>query len=362
MRVLVVCPVHHPRDARVSEREIAALTDAGHAVTQVGPFTALGASPLPGVRAVDIPRSHGRRRTASLRAARRAVRSLAPDHDVVLLHSPEALATIAGLRHPCVVWDVHEDTAAAVGMKPWLPAALAAPTAWGVRRVEHWAERRVHLLLAEHAYADRFDRSHPVVPNAVSVPEAVLPTGRGRAVYIGSVTRARGAADLIEVGRLLADDGALHLEVIGEAGPDAADDLRIASERGWITWHGFVENSRALGMLQGATVGLSLLHDEPNYRHSMPTKLLEYLANGVPVISTPLPLAVDLVERSGGGVIIPFGDARAVRDAIVELNSDDERRLEMAESGRRWVRDHMNWSIEGPAFVRQLEEWAGQGD
>ncbi len=358
MRVLVVCPVHHPRDARVSEREIAALTDAGHAVTQVGPFTAFGASPLPGVRAVDIPRSHGRRRTASLRAARRAVRSLAPDHDVVLLHSPEALATIAGLRHPCVVWDVHEDTAAAIGMKPWLPAALAAPTAWGVRRVEHWAERRVHLLLAEEAYADRFDRAHPVVPNAVSVPEGVPPTSRGRAVYVGSLSRARGADDLIEVGRLLAEEGAVTLELIGGAGPEVADDLRRAADRGWMTWHGYVENSRALTMLEGATAGLSLLHDKPNYRHSMPTKLLEYLAHGIPFVSTPLPLAVELAERSGGGVIVPFGDSRAVRDAIMRLDGDDDMRLSMAESGREWVRTHMNWAIEGPAFVRQLQLWS----
>jgi len=358
MRVLVVCPVHHPADARVAGREISALLEAGHSVTQVAPFSAFGVAPVAGVRGVDIPRSHGRRRAAALRASRKAVKQEASRHDVILLHSPEALLTIAGVEHRCVVWDVHEDTAAAVGMKPWLPKALAAPAARGIRAAEMWAERRCHLLLAEHAYADRFARHHPVVPNSVLVPDEVRASERGRAVYVGSVTRARGAADLIALGRLLVDEAPVSLDVIGGAGPEVAADMREAMERDWLTWRGYVENSVALSILEGATVGLSLLHDEPNYRHSMPTKLLEYLAHGVPFVSTPLPLAVELAEVSGGGIIVPFGDAGAARDAILELNADDDRRQRMADSGREWVRAHANWEIDGAAFVRQLQEWA----
>lgn len=360
MRVLVVSPVHHPRDARVSGRQITALVEAGHEVTQIAPFAAFGVEPAPGVRAIDVPRSHGRRRLASLRAVRAAIRREARDSDVILLHSPEALLAVAGLGHPCIVWDVHEDTAAAVGMKPWLPGALAAPAAWGVRRAERWAETHAHLMLAERAYAGRFAQRHPVVPNSVRVPDTVAPSGRGRAIYVGSVTHARGARDLIEVGRLLHGSSSVRLDVVGSAGPEAGAEMEQATVRGWLTWHGFVENSAALAMLEGATVGLSLLHDEPNYRHSMPTKLLEYLAQGVPFVSTPLPLAVELAERSGGGVIVPFGDARAARDAIADLDANDARRQRMADSGRAWVSEHANWSLDGPAFVRQLEEWAGR--
>jgi glycosyltransferase involved in cell wall biosynthesis len=277
---------------------------------------------------------------------------------VVLLHSPEALIAVAGLDHGCIVWDVHEDTAAAVGMKPWLPRPLAAPAAWGVRMAERWAERHTHLLLAEHAYAGRFAGSHTVVPNSVRVPDAVPASGQGRAVYVGSVTRARGALELIELGRDLAASSGICLEVMGGAGPEVLQDMRRASEAGWITWRGFVENSSALAGVEGATVGLSLLHDEPNYQHSMPTKLLEYLAHGVAFVSTPLPLAVELAEASGGGVIVPFGDVVAARDAIVELNADDERRQRMADAGRQWVLENANWGVDGPAFVRQLESWA----
>lgn len=357
MRVLVVSPVHDPRDARVTEREIGALIAAGHEVTHVAPFSAYGVGPRVGVRAIDIPRSAGRRRLAALRGARAALRREAPGHDVVLLHGPDAALAAVGLTHPTIVWDVHEDTAAALSMRPWLPRPFARPMGAGVRWAEGRAERAWHILLAEHAYADRFDRSHPVVPNTPVVPQGVPQSGGGRVVYVGRLTLARGAADLTALGRALAGHGVV-LEVIGNADPEVSGVVERASEQGWIDWRGFMPNAQALARIEGATAGVSLLHDQANYRHSMPTKLLEYLAHGVPFVSTPLPLAADLAQRSGGGLIVPFGDVAAACEAILGLDSDDARRQAMADAGRRWVLAEADWSVDGPAFVRQLEEWS----
>lgn len=357
VRVLVVCPVHDPRDARVTEREIGALLDAGHAVTQVAPFTAYAVAPAAGVRPVDVPRSQGRRRIAALRRVRRALRQEAAQHDVVLLHGPDAALAAWGLAHPAIVWDVHEDTAAALSMRPWMPRPLARPVGSYVRWLESRAERRWHLLFAEHGYAVRFDREHPVVPNTPVVPRDVPASGRGRAIYVGRLTRARGASDLVDLGRALARHG-IVLELIGNADDEVADLVSRAHQMGWIDWRGFLPNADALARIEGATAGVSLLHDEPNYRHSMPTKLLEYLSRGVPFVSTPLPLAADLAEQSGAGIIVPFGGVDEACAAIVQWDGDDRGRQAMADAGRAWVSTHANWTVDGPAFVRQLQEWA----
>ncbi len=357
MRILVMCPVHDPRDARIAEREIGALLAAGHEVTQAGPFSAYAARPRAGVRAIDIPRSAGRRRLSAVRAARRMLRREAPRHDVVLLHSPDAVLAAAGITHPALVWDVHEDTAAALTMRPWMPRPLAGTVGAGVHWAEGRTERTRRILLAEHAYGDRFHGDHPVVPNTPMVPEHVPLTERGRVIYVGRLTRARGGDELVALGQRLAARG-IVLEVVGNADAEVADTLERAQERGWIDWRGFLPNAEALARVEGATAGISLLHDEPNYRHSMPTKLLEYLSRGVPFVSTPLPLAVDLAERSGGGVIVPFGDVAAACETLVALDADGSRRQAMADAGRAWVSTHANWSVDGPSFVRQLEEWS----
>ncbi len=360
MRVLVVTVVHDPRDARIFHREIAALLEAGHSVTYAAPFTGYGVDPPDSVRTIDLPRSRGRRRIGALRRARAVIHEHAPFHDVVLIHDPELLAAVTGVRGPVVVWDVHEDTAAAVSLKPWLPGPLRGATASAARFVEQRAEKRVRLLLAEDGYRERFSDDHPVVPNSTPAPEHVLPPGDDRVVYVGSITAARGLHEMVEVGRLLADLP-LRVHLVGGA-PDAAasEALRDAVERGWVEWHGYLPNDAALALVDGALAGLSLLHDEPNYRHSKPTKVIEYMAHGVPVVSTPTPPAVELVEGADCGYVVPFEDAAAAADAVRRLHSDPSTRALMAERGRAAaLRDH-DWRRDGAAFVRTLEEWVAE--
>ena len=355
MNVLVVTVVRDPRDARVG-RLMQALRAAGHQITYAAPFGDYDLPALPDLRCIDLPRARDRRRLAAYRAARRVLRREAPGHDVVLVVDPELTVPAAALHHPCVIWDVQEDTAAAVTLKPYLPALVRAPVAGVVRALEVRAERRMHLVLAEDAYAERFTRPHPVVPNSTVVPSQVPAAGPGRAVYVGHLTRARGAFDLIEMARRTAPD--VRLDVIGHAHDDVAVALREAQRAGVLTWHGFVDNAAALRLVQGATAGMSLLHDEPNYRHSRPTKILEYLAHGVPAVTTPLPMAVDVIERSGGGVVVPFADPDAAANAVLALHADADLRRTMAGDGHRWVRVHYDWSVDGPAWVRQVEAWA----
>ena len=68
----------------------------------------------------------------------------------------------------------------------------------------------------------------------------------------------------------------------------------IGAQAGDLRWLGFLRSEEALARVSGSLAGLSLLNDLPNYRVSLPTKIVEYCVLGVPVITTPLPLASDL--------------------------------------------------------------------
>lgn len=364
MRVLVVTVVHRPDDARIRHREIEALLDAGHQVHLAAPFSDWGVdvSPTrPGLSSTDVPRATGKRRLAAARAARSLLRA-APSElrpDVVVVHDPELVPWAAGVRRRVpVVWDVHEDTAAALSMKAWLPSPVRRPAAAAVRLLERWAEKRVHLLLAENGYAARFSRPHPIVPNSTPVPAAVALPDKPVAVYVGHLTAARGVAELVEVGRLL-HGGPVSLEVIGHADAPSTALLEDAQRRGWLRWRGFLPNAAALAVVEGATAGLSLLHDEPNYRHSRPTKVLEYMARGIPVVTTPTPPAQALVERHGCGVLVPFGDAAAAAAAVLALHEDPARRHALGSAGHAAARAEHDWNVDGPRFVEALRGWAG---
>ncbi|MFC4560592.1 glycosyltransferase family 4 protein [Nocardiopsis mangrovi] len=365
MHALVATVVHHPEDARILHRQIRALLDAGHTVTYVAPFRERGVTPWPELSVVDVPRAAGRRRLRALRAARAALAEHAPQADVLLFHDPELLLALPRNR-PVTIWDVHEDAAAALLTKPWLPKALRRPLGPVVRGFERRAERRMHLLLAEEGYRDRFERSHPVVPNTTYVPERpARRPGTDRVVYLGHLSTARGARELVELGRILQPHG-VKVEVIGAADGATKPLLRAAQQEGAVHWYGFVPNDQALRMVSGALAGISLLHDTPNYRHSMPTKVIEYMAHGLPVITSPTPVAARLVNgrpEGDSGLVVPYNDAAAAADAVLRLRSDPPLRNRLATTGHAIARSEFHWPTQAVQFVQQLEEWvqAAQG-
>jgi glycosyltransferase involved in cell wall biosynthesis len=367
VRVLIVTVVHTPLDARVHHRQIRALREADVEVTYLAPWRATGterAAAIDGVRCGDLPRAVGRRRVRALRAARRAIARLGPNHDVIVLHDPELVLAVAGRRHrlPPVVLDVHEDLVASLSDRSWLPGALRPAARWAAATSERWAERHLALLLAEPGYADRFAHEHPVVPNLPWLPSTPEPSGDQRVVHLGRLSVGRGAHELLAVGHQLAARGGPVVELIGPADADVRDTVAAAHAAGDVVWHGFVPNERATTLLSGATAGLALLHDLPNYRRSTPTKVVEYLAAGVPVVATPLPEAAALLERSGGGVTVPFPPGAACVSAVVEtvlaLAADPERRRRLGEAGRAHVAAEASWDVAAPRFVEHLRTLA----
>jgi glycosyltransferase involved in cell wall biosynthesis len=371
MHVVVCTVVHHPADARIFYREVSALLDAGHDVTYIAPHgerqpereraSTDPAQPARGtLRAITIPRAVGRHRVGALRAARAAMAAQARGADLLLVHDPELLLVLPPRRErPPAVWDVHEDTVAALTTKAWLPTWLRPVAAGGVASAERLAERRLHLILAEHGYQERFAGNHPVVPNTTNVPEkAAPPSGPRRVVYVGWLSPDRGSAEMTELGRLLKPHG-IAVELFGQA--DVAARAHIEAAGDAVHWHGFVPNAEALRLVEGSLAGLSLLQDEKNFRHSMPTKVAEYLGRAVPVVTTPLPLAVDLVEAADAGFVVPFNDPPAARDAILKLDADPGLRVKMGLRGHEYALGHLTWAPHAAAFVAQLEAWAAAG-
>jgi glycosyltransferase involved in cell wall biosynthesis len=364
---LVVTVVHNPEDSRISHRQLKALIDAGWDVTYAAPFTAFGRD-VPQSRAavagrgslsgINVPRARGRQRFRAWRGARMIIRSLAQDHDVVLVHDPELVLAAAGLGVRNLIWDVHEDPAAALEVKSWMPTLLRRPVAAGWRWAEQVVERRHYLLLAEYAYQQRFRQRHPVVPNSVRVPKVITPAGDERVSYLGTVTMSRGCDTMIEVGQELRrrTGGAVKLEVIGDApDPEARHALQKASEAGYLSWLGFMRSEEALTRVSGSLAGLCLLRNLPNYRVSLSTKIVEYGALGVPVITTPLPLAADLVRSENIGIEVPWDDPSAVVEAILKLRAEPELRRQLGANGHKVALRQYDWSRLSADFVRVME-------
>jgi glycosyltransferase involved in cell wall biosynthesis len=75
----------------------------------------------------------------------------------------------------------------------------------------------------------------------------------------------------------------------------------------------------------------------PTFQEGLPLALLEAMAVGTAVISTPVNAIPEAVENGTHGLLTPPGDAAALAAAIVRLKNDDGLRARLAAAGRARV-------------------------
>jgi glycosyltransferase involved in cell wall biosynthesis len=194
--------------------------------------------------------------------------------------------------------------------------------------------------------AELFDRARiePVVDPRLD--------GRRVVLYLGRIAQARRSDFLLEVAEQLRTDMPDTLLVI--AGDAPSDDemawmRREISSRGLdrhVLLTGWLPQRTALGYALRAEVGLSPIPRGVLYDVSSPTKLVEYLALGIPSVANDIPDQRLVIEQSGAGLCVPM-EARAFADAVRTLLRDRALAQQFAQRGPAYVRSHRTYDILG---------------
>jgi glycosyltransferase involved in cell wall biosynthesis len=88
-----------------------------------------------------------------------------------------------------------------------------------------------------------------------------------------------------------------------------------------IGWDAYVPPADMPPHYRWADVGLALFEPHPNFVGSMPTKFYEYMHHGLPIIAADVPLWRRFLRAHDCGVVVPPGDAEAVRDVLSRCRS-----------------------------------------
>jgi glycosyltransferase involved in cell wall biosynthesis len=92
--------------------------------------------------------------------------------------------------------------------------------------------------------------------------------------------------------------------------------------------------------------GLSVDTDTcTNQRYSLPNKLFDYIAAGIPAIVSPLPEVSDLVEHYGCGSVLEEVTPDAIAKEIQRL-MDDRTLLPALREKARAARQELTWEKE----------------
>jgi glycosyltransferase involved in cell wall biosynthesis len=173
--------------------------------------------------------------------------------------------------------------------------------------------------------------------------------GRTIIVYLGSVARARASTFLLDLAAALDRPGVL-LVIAGDApSPDEAAWFRAELARrdlgDKILFTGWLAHAAALGYVARAQVAIAPIPRGVLFDVSSPTKLVEYLALGIPAVASDIPDQRFVLEQSGAGHCVPM-TVPAFHAAIVRLLDDPNRRAH-GERGQAWVRAHRGYDVIG---------------
>lgn len=103
-----------------------------------------------------------------------------------------------------------------------------------------------------------------------------------------------------------------------------------------------VPKEEAASFISAADVCLATLRDIPLFGGAIPTKLLEYMACGRPVLCGVRGEAKRIVEEAGAGYAFEPNDDGALGALVLQLLDDEEQRLRLGQRGRAYVHERFS--------------------
>lgn len=346
-------------DARL-HRSAAALRRAGAVVEVYGLGDAIQGPP--GCRVTTAPRAGKLRRL--LRALMWPFRA---NGDVLVTIDPDtSLAALlaARLRRRRWVADVHEDYAALLEDRTWVPRPLLKVLQAGVGVMNALIRNADLVLVADEHVPPRRAPNRQVMrnePDFSLLPPLAPPVDGSpwRAVYIGDNRASRGLRTMVEAVAVTAGDREpWQLDLIGpvaEADREWFERRLAEPDCALVTAHGRRDPQTSWEIAAGADIGFCLLENTPAFAEAMPSKVYEYLACGMPTVATPLPRVSELLHRTGAGVVVD--SAAETTTALRRFTTDARWRGELrgaAHEAGEVARTRRNTYDEAAARILSL--------
>jgi glycosyltransferase involved in cell wall biosynthesis len=204
-----------------------------------------------------------------------------------------------------------------------------------------------------------FDRCHRVVvlsgackdwarkmccnPNIVTIYNPVMvPTEitmwaqrtSGIVLFLGRLGRRKGTYDLLMVaGQLVAARPYLRVLLGGDG------ELELVRARALEL--GIADHVELLGWVRGEDkerlLAAAVLYVLPSYNEGLPVSVLEAMAAGLPIVSTPVGGIPEAVTDGVEGYLVEPGNVQALADRMDRLLGDQDLAMRMGESARRKV-------------------------
>lgn len=268
-------------------------------------------------------------------------------------HDPELLfiGFLLKLAGKKVIYDAHENVPLHLTSKFY----MFRPFRWLLgKAVKTFEEMGVGLfdgtVVATEGIKERFPSRYfhkiLVVRNFVD-PDEIRPapfSEKGKSLcYVGGISYNRGIDLLVKSVEGLG----MTLELAGKFHNERCLN-KVKKMGNWknVNYRGVVDRESIKKLYGNACIGLLLLRPRSGFSDSLPIKMFEYMAAGIPVVASDFPLWKEMIEANGCGICVDPLNVDETRRQIRKLLSNNSMAEAMGRNGRNLVVREYNWNNE----------------
>ncbi|MDC0313689.1 glycosyltransferase [Flavobacteriales bacterium] len=356
MNKLSICHLssaHADGDVRIFHKECVSLSEAGFDVSLV--ITNTTSRKEDGVNIVSFPRATNarfNRMTKTVFQTYKVAKKI--NADVYHFHDPELMfiGVLLRLRGKKVAYDVHEDVPKQILDKKWLgPKWFRYVISWLFRAFQ-WCccLFYFHIFTATPEIAKRFNSkktsvifNYPIIEYLKNAPKSDYKKTIPSVVYAGGLTELRGIKKLIlSIGKL---NGKVELWLIG---PWESESFQQECEQSdgfkHTVYFGKIPLKKVYEYYQIADIGAHTVFPSERHLIGIPTKILECMGIGMPVI-----LTYGEYWKSFFGNTVKFVDAmdpQNIADGIKDLIDNPEKTKKMSIEAEKFIIEKCSWEAE----------------
>lgn len=303
--------------------------------------------------------------------------------DIIIATTPQLLVGLTGWwlglvkRAPFVleVRDLWPDSIVASGMggqSSLLTRSLGALARFLYRRC-------THVVVVTPALREELIGRWRVPPEKVSVVEngvetdLFTPNGasegslddhslKGRFVvsYIGTLGSAHGLDTVLQAASRLRDTAPEIVFLLVGEGAEKTRLVALARQQGLSNIHFLGERPREQvpGIIRASQLCLVPLRKADVFTTVVPTKMLEFMACGCPVVLSVDGQARKVLEEARAGLFVEPENPDAIAQAIVDLYRDRDLRQSLGANGRRYAVEHLSRAQTASRYLDLLEKVA----
>jgi len=281
-------------------------------------------------------------------------RAIEIDSDIFHLHDPELMPIGLKLKKmgKKVIFDAHEDLPKQLLGKPYLNKFLLTILSKAVDIYENYACKRFDAIVTATPFIrDKFLKinQNTVDINNFPILEELANTTswsekKDEVCYIGGIAKIRGIKEIVKAMEFTQN---IRLNLAGTF-TEKDIEKEVKEYDGWVNVNelGFLSREEIHKTLSSSKAGLVTLYPTINYIEALPVKMFEYMAAGIPVISSDIKLWKEIVESNNCGICVDPLDPKEIAKAINKIIKNNVKADQMGENGRKAVVEKYNWSIE----------------